>query len=202
MRESLEAAEAQQIILDAAGRLGSEVRPAAGAQDCILSEPIVSSRTLPPWDVSAMDGYALRSADLNQGAATLRVVREIAAGAGPGEILGAGSAARIFTGAPIPPGADCVVRQEEAERSGDRVTIRSAVPGDHVRPKGEDIAVGDRVLEAGVRLGPAELGVLASLGRSTVAVHQTPRVALLSGGDELIEPDGDSSPGRIVSSNS
>jgi molybdopterin molybdotransferase len=117
--------------------------------------------------------------------------------------LAAGSAARIFTGAPLPPGADSVVRQEDTEREGDRVAIRVAPElGENVRSAGEDVQRGDRVLEPGAVLGAAQIGLLASLGRTVVAVHQRPRVALLSGGDELVEPDGDVAGGRIVSSNS
>jgi molybdopterin molybdotransferase len=96
-----------------------------------------------------------------------------------------------------------VVRQEDTERDGERVRVRIAPPaGEHVRPAGEDVRAGERVLEPGTRLGPGPLGLLASLGRSVIAVHQRPRVAILSGGDELVEPDGDARGGRIVSSNS
>lgn len=203
MREGLEAAEALQTILEAARPLPSEVCPAAVAQDRVLAESVFSTRRLPPWAVSAMDGYALHGADLEPAALGLSVIRENAAGAGPGAALSPGEAVRIFTGAPIPPAAAAVVRQEDTERSGDRVVVGVSVKaGENLREAGEDIDVGDRVLAAGVPLGPAALGVLASVGRTTVAVIQRPRVALLSSGDELIEPDGDAGIGRIVSSNS
>ena len=128
---------------------------------------------------------------------------EVAAGATPEAQLGPGEAARILTGAPLPPGADSVVRQEDVDREGDRVRIRVAPAlSEHVRAAGEDVEPGDRVLDAGAVLGSAQLGFLASLGRSVVAVRQRPRVAVLSGGDELVEPDGDVSDGGIVSSNS
>jgi molybdopterin molybdotransferase len=131
------------------------------------------------------------------------VVFEVAAGAQPPRALAPGEAARIFTGAPIPDAADAVVRQEDTEREGDRVRVKVAPSrGEHVREAGEDVGVGEVVFEPGTRLGPAHLGMLASLGRSVVAVHQRPRVAILSGGDELVEPDDEIDGGRIVSSNS
>jgi molybdopterin molybdotransferase len=154
-----------------------------------------------------MDGYAVRRADLAGASAecpvALRVAFEVAAGAAAARALGAGEAARIFTGAPLPPGADAVVRQEDALRDGGRVVLHACpAPRENVRDAGEDVEAGALVLEAGTRVGPAQVGMLASLGRGVVAVHQRPRVALLSGGDELVEPDGDVAGGRIVSSNS
>jgi molybdopterin molybdotransferase len=173
------------------------------AENRILAEPIISDRRLPPWPVAAMDGYALHAADLEPARGAIAVTREIAAGATPGSALAAGETARIFTGAPLPPGSAAVVRQEDTECEGGKMTVRVAVkPGENVREAGEDIDIGDRVLDAGTSLGPAALGVLASVGKTTVSVYQTPRVALLSSGDELIEPDGDPGAGQIVSSNS
>jgi molybdopterin molybdotransferase len=203
MRTDLPAAEALRIVLDAVAPLAPETCAAADALGRVLAEPVYSGRTLPPWDVSAMDGYAVRASDLAAAPAVLPVAFEVAAGAGRERALPPGAAARIFTGAPLPPGADTIVRQEDVERDGARVTVRVAPPlGEHVRPAGEDVRAGERVLEPGARLGPGALGLLASLGRSVVAVHQRPRVAILSGGDELVEPDGDAREGRIVSSNS
>jgi molybdopterin molybdotransferase len=154
-----------------------------------------------------MDGYAVRSAEIasatEQAPVALPVAFEIAAGATPDRTLAPGSAARIFTGAPLPPGSDAVVRQEDVARDGASARFTIPVPaGENRRPAGEDVRAGEIVLDAGTRLGPAALGLLASLGRSHVQVHQRPRVAILSGGDELIEPDGDPTGGRIVSSNS
>ena len=207
MRTQLAAAEAQRLILAAAQPLPAETCATADAQGRVLAAPVVSRRTLPPFDVSAMDGYAVRSADLGrvsaQHPAGLPVAFEVAAGGAPDRALAAGEVARIFTGAPIPPGADAVVRQEDVER--DATLARFAAPvavGENLRSAGEDVRAGETVLDAGVRLGPAALGMLASLGRSHVAVHQRPRVAILSGCDELIEPDGDPAGGRIVASNS
>lgn len=207
MRSGISAAEASRIILETTPRLGAEIVAVTEALGRVLAEPVVSGRVLPPADNSAMDGYALRAADTVTAAAdrpgALRVVYEVAAGGAAPRPLAAGEAARIFTGAPTPPGCDAVVRQEDAEREGDRIELRAPVPvGQNVRRAGEDVQEGERVLEPGVRIGPGPLGLLTSLGRSFVAVHRRPRVAVLSGGDELVEPDGDVRGGRIVSSNS
>ncbi len=203
MREGLSVEEARRFVLDAAEPLGAETVPAAEALGRVLAEPVRSGRTLPPEDNSAMDGYAVRAADVAAPPAELPVVYEVPAGGHAPRPLAPGEAARIFTGAPVPPGSDAVVRQEDTERTGDRVRIDVGVPaGENVRRAGEDVAAGDEVFVAGERLRPAHLGMIASLGRTQLAVHRRPRVALLSGGDELVEPDGDVTGGKIVSSNS
>jgi len=203
VRTGITATEALQIILDQARPLGAETVALPDAEGRVLCETVTSSRQLPPWDNSAMDGYALRVADARAAGAVLPVLFEVPAGDPGTRALPAGGAARIFTGAPLPPGADSVVRQEDTERRDDQVEIRIVPkPGDHVRRAGEDVEVGDRVLAPGARLTPAHVGMLTSLGRGFVSVHQRPRVAILSGGDELVEPDGDVGGGRIVSSNS
>lgn len=207
MRTDLSVAEALAAVLAEVEPLGAETVFALDALGRVLAEPVVSDRSLPPADNSAMDGWALRAADAAaarpEAPAALRIAYEVAAGGAAPRALGPGEAARIFTGAPIPPGADTVVRQEDAAREGASVRIRVApAPGDHVRRAGEDVRAGDTVLGPGTRLGPAQLGVLASLGRTVVSVAARPRVAILSGGDELVEPDGDPGGGRIVASNS
>ena len=207
MRTGIQVQEAQQIVLDATSRLGSETVSAAAALGRVLCEPVYATRTLPPADCSAMDGYAVRRSDLLEASpeqpGQLQVVFEVAAGDRPERPLESGEAARIFTGAPVPPGADCVVRQEDSDRDGDRVGIFvTPAPGEHIRAAGEDLEIGDLVLEVGAELRPPEIGLLASTGRTLVAVHQRPRVAILSGGDELVEPDRDATAGAIVSSNS
>ncbi|MEM7412572.1 MAG: gephyrin-like molybdotransferase Glp [Myxococcota bacterium] len=207
MRTGITPAEALETILQRAEPLTPETVSLPEAQGRILAESVTSERVIPPADNSAMDGYAVRAADCAQASAdapvALPVSFEVPAGAAAPPTLEVGQAARILTGAPLPPGADSVVRQEDTERSGDRVAVR-VVPklGEHVRRAGEDVDAGDAVLTAGDRVGAAQIGMLASLGRSFVAVHRAPRVAILSGGDELVEPDGDISGGRIVSSNS
>lgn len=200
-------AEALRIVLDHAEALGSETVAVSDARSRVLVEGVDSNRQLPPADNSSMDGFAVRRADLAQATAEhpigLDVIGVVAAGGETGPKVGRGEAVRIFTGAPIPPGADAVVRQEDTKHSANRVSIFVfPEPRENIRDAGEDVGVGERVLDPGAVVGPAEIGMLAALGRSVVAVHQRPRVAILSGGDELVEPDGDTSGGRIVSSNS
>jgi molybdopterin molybdotransferase len=207
MRTNLSADDALRTILAAIEPLVPETCATGDALGRVLAEPVLAPRTLPPFDVSAMDGYALRAADLaragNDAPVALPVAFEVAAGARSDRPLEPGAVARIFTGAPLPPGADAVVRQEDVVREGDRARFTIPVSaGEHVREAGEDVRAGETVLEPGARLGPGPLGMLASLGRTVVAVHRRPRVAILSGGDELIEPDGDPAGGRIVASNS
>jgi molybdopterin molybdotransferase len=207
VRTGITPAEALRAILDETPVLGAETVAVREAQGRVLAAPVVSGRTLPPADNSAMDGYAVRVSDTRSARADapveLRVAFEVAAGGAADATVGPGQAARVRTGAPIPPGADAVVRQEDTERDADRLRVRVAPElREHIRDAGEDVRAGDPVLEPGEVIGPSQLGMLASLGRGTLAVHQRPRVAILSGGDELVEPDGDVAGGRIVSSNS
>jgi molybdopterin molybdotransferase len=202
MRTGISVAEARAIVLERAQPLAPEIVAFEAALGRVLSESVRSGRTLPPADCSAMDGYAVRGADVAQAGALLRVVFEVAAGGEAPRALGAGEAARIFTGAPIPPGADTVVRQEDTEARGGDVRILIAVPrGEAVREAGEDVRAGDLVLAPGARIGPAEVGMLASLGHTLAHVHRRPTVSVLSGGDELVEPHEAPPNGRIVSSN-
>ena len=206
MRTGIEVEEARRLVLEGAAPLPAEVVATADALGRILAAPVKSGRTLPPADCSAMDGYALRADDLASASRAapqrLRLAFEVPAGGRAPRPLGRGEAARIFTGAALPPGADSIVMQEDAEAEGSEVAFFAApARGEHVRTAGEDVRAGEEVLSAGTRLGPAQLGVLASLGRSVVRVHRRPRVAILSGGDELVEPDEDVAGGRIVASN-
>jgi molybdopterin molybdotransferase len=207
VRTGITAAEALRIVLEHAAPLGAETVATPEALGRVCCEDVVSGRQLPPLDNSAMDGYALRAADAAAAGESRPVVLPVAfqvpAGDPGTRALAAGRSARIFTGAPLPPGADSVVRQEDTERRGDEVEIRVAPRlGDHVRRAGEDVEVGETVIAAGSLLSAAHVGMLTSLGRGFVSVRQRPRVAILSGGDELVEPDGDVAGGRIVSSNS
>jgi molybdopterin molybdotransferase len=193
-------------ILDAVPRLGSEVVPIGAALGRVLAEPVVSTRDLPGWDNASMDGYALRAADVGAAAATrpirLQVVGEVPAGTVASRPAAPGEAYRILTGAPMPPGTDAVVPQEDVVRDGDGVVIARPVGrGDFVRPRGEDIRAGDGVLAPGTLLYPAALGVLSALGWARVRVHQRPRVAVLSTGDELVEGPGPLSAGQVPNSN-
>jgi molybdopterin molybdotransferase len=159
----------------------------------VLAQSVVSALQVPPHDNSAMDGYAVRVADCTQAGVSLQVTQRIPAGS-QGTPLQAGQAARIFTGAPTPVGADAVVMQEECEAEGDQVKVLK-VPtlGQSIRRAGEDVALGAEVLPKGTRLNPASLGLAASIGLAQLKVVAKPRVALFSTGDELVMP-GDVAP--------
>lgn len=167
----------------------------------VLAADILCPMNLPAWDNSAMDGYALRAADLPVDGGYLALAGRIAAGDGPGEPLQAGQVVRIFTGAPLPPGADTVVPQESCRVDGERVWLPSVNSGDHVRKEGEELRRGDRLLEAGTRLRAQELGLLAGAGVPQVDVFRPLQVGLLSSGDELREPGEPLAPGQIYNSN-
>jgi molybdopterin molybdotransferase len=176
-----------------------DVRAALGR---VLAEPVLSRREIPPWPNSSMDGYAVLAADTTRTPVTLKVIERIPAGAMPSRTLGPGEAARIFTGAPLPAGADAVIPQEDVEADETRVTIaRTVETGAYVRPRGEDVRVGDRVLEPGRPIGAAEIGLLATLGHSPVLVHRRPRVAVLSTGNELADLGTEPGPGQIPNTN-
>src|SRR5262249_50681488 len=153
-----------------------------------LAEDVASDLDMPPYDKALMDGYAVRAADLAEGRVTLTVVEEITAGHTPAHAVGAGQAARIMTGAPIPAGADAVVIVEHTRLTDDgRVQIddRPPRPGQNVLAAGREMRAGEVVLKAGTLLRPQEVGLLATVGRTLVAVHPAPHVAVLSTGDEV-----------------
>jgi molybdopterin molybdotransferase len=191
---SLTAREAA-IRIQSAVPVGPPLRvPLASALGSVLAEPVVSPIDVPFWANSAMDGYAVRAVDVRgAGPAApvrLQVIEQIPAGAFPTRSVGAGQAARIFTGAPLPKGADSVVRQEDTDLGSDLVTIvRDRDCGVNVRHAGEDLKAGALVFEAGTALGPAHLGVLASLAMAHPVVYRRPRVAIIGSGDEIVDVD-------------
>jgi molybdopterin molybdotransferase len=202
-RTSVEVREARAIILGSIRPLGAERVPLREALGRVLQEEVTAPRPIPPLDNSAMDGFALRAADVAALPASLKVVEEIPAGRRSARRLGPGEAARILTGAPIPDGADAVVMQEETEREGDALRVLRAVrPGDHIRRAGSDVVAGQVIARPGTLLRPAHLGMLAALGRASARVTSRPRVAILATGDEIVEPDRLTDDGRIASSNS
>ncbi|MBN1813696.1 MAG: molybdopterin molybdotransferase MoeA, partial [Anaerolineae bacterium] len=171
----------------------------------VLTELVAADRDIPPLTNSAMDGYAVRGADLvdAQTPVRLQVIGEVAAGYVPGVVVAAGQAMRIMTGAPVPGGADAVVRFEDTSLDGDVVEIlKVPPPGTDVRQAGEDVRAGQVVLEPGAALRPQEIGMLAAVGCVEVAVVRRPRVAILATGDEVVPPDQSPGPGQIRDANS
>jgi molybdopterin molybdotransferase len=202
MSESPLSVDAALANLLAAARplTDQETLAADAALDRVLAAPLVSGVTVPPLDNAAMDGYALRLADWNADT-WLPISQRIPAGALGGE-LAPGTAARIFTGAPVPAGADCVVMQEDCEVADGKVRLAAAPrAGSHIRRAGEDIRAGQTVLEAGVRLGPAQLGVAAATGATELEVVRRLKVAVFFTGDEIVMPGQPLAPGRIYNSN-
>ncbi|MFB7910209.1 gephyrin-like molybdotransferase Glp [Kitasatospora sp. NPDC059146] len=209
-------------VLAAVGPLPAIELQLLDAQGCRLEEDVVAEGDLPPFDNSSMDGYAVRTAD-TRGAteaypSVLAVVGDIAAGAGDLPRVGPGRAARIMTGAPVPPGAQAVAPVEWTDGGTGTGTaaaamtapvpdeevrvLRPVAEGAHIRRRGSDVAAGTTVLEAGTRLGPTQLGLLAAIGRATVKVRPRPRVVVLSTGSELVQPGEPVGPGQISDSNS
>jgi molybdopterin molybdotransferase len=194
--------DALDAMLSRVPVVGTERVEVLAALGRVLAEPVVSRREIPPWPNSSMDGYAVRAEDTGRGAA-LAVVGRVEAGALPARAVGRGEAMRIFTGAPLPEGADTVVPQEDVDATDGRVVLHGVTEhAAYVRPRGEDVRVGDRVLEPGTVLSAAEIGLLATLGYGRVSVYRRPRVAILSTGNELADLGTEPGPGQIPNTNS
>jgi len=195
-------AEALGRVLAGAQPLPAQAMPLAEAHGRVLAEDLAALRTQPPADVSAMDGYAVRVADVAKMPTKLKVVGEVAAGHPFEGAVGAGEAARIFTGGVLPPGADTIVIQEHTAREGDAVVVAaSAAKGKHVRVAGLDFARGAVLLKKGRRLSDRDLALAAAMNHPTVPVHRPAKVAVLATGDELVMPGSLAGIGEIVYSN-
>jgi molybdopterin molybdotransferase len=195
--------EAIDAVLDAVRPLSAETVPLIEAFGRAAAAEIVSPERVPGFDNSAMDGYALRGAELEAGRREFRVTVDIPAGFWFAETVGAGDAAKIMTGAPLPSGVDTVVPVELTAQHGDTLVVGKPVqPGANVRRAGEDVVEGDILFPRGARLGPAEIGLLASVGCESVSVARRPRVAILATGSELVPLGSPLSPGHIRNSNS
>jgi molybdenum cofactor synthesis domain-containing protein len=191
--------EALDIVLERTPILPAEEVRLGDALGRVLAEEVFAAEDTPSFPASAKDGFAVIAGD---GSLRREIVGEQMAGAPAGIVVRPGTAARIMTGAPLPQGADAVVMVEYTEEAGGSVRLLRAVePGQDVRPAGQDLAAGEQVLAAGTALGPPGVGLLAAVGRGRVQVYRRPRVAVLSTGDELVEPDQTLGPGLIRNSN-
>ncbi len=206
MLEDIEVQRALQIVLSSATVLDGERRAILDCLGYVLAEDVPADMDIPPFDNSAMDGYAVLAADTiaanTDKPVQLRVVADLPAGYAPPTAVRSGEAVRIMTGAPLPPGTDAVARSEIAVRGDGTVLITSSVrPGQDVRYSGEDVKKGDTVLARGTPIRPAEVGMLATLGRRDALVVRKLRVAVLTTGDELVDPWEPVTPGKIRNSN-
>jgi molybdopterin molybdotransferase len=208
MKQSVQVAEAQEIVLDCVTPLGVETVPLLSALHRVIAEDVTAPRHIPLHDNSAMDGYAVRHNDVEGASAerpvVLDVVEILPAGKAAQRQVAPGKAIKIMTGAPMPAGADTVVRVEYTEPSDTTVRIMKSESGQgaNIRPKGEDVIEGDCIIAKGTQLRSGEIGMLAILAKSFVLVYQRPRVAILSTGDELADLDESFDEHKIVNSNS
>ncbi len=194
--------EALRRILDDVEPLDPESVPLLEADSRVLATDVAATRTQPPFPASAMDGYAVRAADLNVIPATLTLIGESAAGHGFTDGVATGECVRIFTGAPVPDGTDSIAIQENAQADGDRVTFSETVEqGRYVRPAGMDFAEDQVLLEKNNRLNPASLSLAAAMNHATLPVRRKPVVAIIASGDELVLPGNEPAADQIVASN-
>jgi len=196
----LSVAEALARVTHGLEPLGAERVALDSANGRVLAEDLAALLTQPPFDASAMDGYAARAEDVAVLPATLRLIGISAAGAGFDGKVGQGETVRIFTGAPVPDGADTIVIQEYAEKTNGVVIAKAAEPGRYVRPRGQDFKQGEVLLAAGTRLGPRELMLAAAMNHAELPVRRKPKVAILATGDEVVPPGSELGKDQIVSS--
>lgn len=200
--------DAQRIVLEATPTLGLEKISILDALGRVLGEDIVAERDNPPWDNSAMDGFAVRWDDIKQEHAiqkpvTLTVIEDVPAGKMPSKSVGVGQAIRLMTGAPLPKGADTVLKVEDTEQTPDSVRVfKPEQQGANIRSQGEDVKKGECIISKGTKVRPGEVGMLAILAKSFIFAYQRPRVAILSTGDELADLDERFSEEKIINSNS
>lgn len=194
----------QKVLALADDSLGSEWVAIPQALGRVTAAPLDSRRDLPPFDNSAMDGYALRAADARPGA-RLRIIASLPAGSSERPSIGPGQAARIFTGAPLPPGADTIIMQEQVQREGEDLLLSGIksplAPGEHLRGRGADLRFNERLLEAGALIGPGEIAALTAAGYAGALMTRRPRIAVISTGHELRAVDEPLEFGQIVNSN-
>ena len=196
--------EARSYVLSKCAPLPAVKVPIDEARGLVVAEDIAAQGPIPPFDNTAMDGFAIQAADLADAPVTLEMIGTVAAGAAPAMTVGRGQAVRIMTGAPIPPGADAVVMVELTTMAEDlsSVEVRESVPvGNHIRPTGDDVKAGDTVFTAGTVLSPAHLGVCTSIGVYEVTAYRRPRIGVISTGDELVDEPRPLQMGQIHDSN-
>jgi molybdopterin molybdotransferase len=196
----LSVAEALARVTEGLEPLPAERVPLEQGRGRVLAEDVAANLTQPPFDASAMDGYAVRAEDVAALPATLRLIGESLAGSGYNGEVGHGEAVRIFTGAPVPKGADTIVIQENADTAPGVVIVKEAAPQRHIRPRGQDFTAGEVLLRAGVRLGPRELMLAAAMNHAELPVRRKPKVALLATGDEVVPPGSELARDQVVSS--
>ncbi len=202
-RIMLSVTAALELMLQTVSPLAAEPLPLSDALGLTLTEDVRSDVDSPPFDKSQMDGFAMRAADVAAGTASLTIVERITAGNIPTKTVGQGQAAQIMTGAPLPPGADAVVKIEDCTVDGDQVRVSSkpVTAGQYVIRRGTNLRIHDRLLTAGTKLHPTHLGALAEIGKALVTVRRRPRVSVLATGDELVPVDQQPGPGQIRNSN-
>ncbi len=194
--------EALARILEGVEPLSAEEVPLRAATGRILAAPLAARRDMPPFDASSMDGYAVRAEDVQQAPVELKVIAEAAAGHGVDVEVGPGEAVRIFTGSPLPRGADCIIIQENTERDGDTVRVlEPGVKGRYIRERGMDYRAGEVLLKPGTKLGARQINLAASLNCPVLPVRRRPKVAILATGDELVLPGEEPGPDQIIASN-